>query len=904
MTPLSRTRSAGFTLLVLAVTSLGTQTATSDHAGSRSGTVSDGIDRLLHRPKPLAGSLHSGSLDGGTAGLKTFAAQESVAREAPYGSVPAGEYSDALAQLNGLPSTDSRWREVTNVPYDADDPGYRDPVFSNSGGGAGLVGGRVTGLAVGNGYLFAGGANGGLFRKKLQGGRWEPISDGILSSSTGDLLYDAKADLLWYATGEANTGATSYTGAGVYLLRNATRARQLAAGDRVGKAELESRSINQLKLDGAGNVYAATSRGLWRHSADPKQARAPWSLVFLPSPASDGDVTKPYDNIVNDVVFQAGTRGGTVLANAAWRNGAAYNGFYRSTRAGAPGSFARVALRGEVDDSDVGNAEFATSRDGRTIVMVLGSPAGVASASDTALKGVYATYGGSVLGPWVRIADSAKLEASGSAIGVAQGYPVGIQAWYNNFVEVDPSNPAHVYLGLEEVFETEDGGAHWKTVGPYWNFGFPCFDASQRDGGCPGTTHPDQHSVAISGGKVYVGNDGGVYSRPLAPTVSREDPAGHATDWTNHNNGLGSLQYYSVGVGRDPERPGFAVAGGLQDNGASLLRAGADKQVSPFGGDGGDIIVNPRNACQILDEYVFLALWLTKNCGQSDGGSSVIFDVSVPDINARFTAPFRVVRGSANTRDGASERWVAGGNSVWGHDRGFSYTAEEAVADPERGWKHLFALDTTGERLTVGLDAAADPSAPADPSKDVVYAAWCGEANCNSAGFTRGVATNWGGTWTELDMTGLPHRFPNAVTIDPTDRTNATVYLVFNGFNRRFIEGPGAGVKHVFRGKLSKTAQGGASVAWTDLSVGFPDVPATDVVVSGRKLVVGTDLGVLVADKGSSPSSIRWRRVGGSPGEGRALPLTTVFDLHVGVDGNLYAATHGRGIWRTPLSTL
>jgi len=34
------------------------------------------------------------------------------------------------------------------------------------------------------------------------------------------------------------------------------------------------------------------------------------------------------------------------------------------------------------------------------------------------------------------------------------------------------------------------------------------------------------------------------------------------------------------------------------------------------------------------------------------------------------------------------------------------------------------------------------------------------------------------------------------------------------------------------------------------------------------------------------------------------LPLTAVFDVHVGSDGNLYAATHGRGIWKTPLNRL
>jgi hypothetical protein len=711
-------------------------------------------------------------------------------------------------------------------------------------------------------------------------------------------VYDAATDTLWYATGEANTGATSYTGAGVYRLRNASRSR-FSQADRVGGAELESRSINQLKFDGEGRVYAATTRGLWRHSTNPAKHSEPWELVLMPNPADDTDITKPYNNIVNDVVIQPGTRGRVILANAAWRSGAPYNGFYLSTTGGGPGSFVKTPLTGDVNNADVGNAEFSVSPDGSRYAMVLEAP------STVQLQGVFTST--SLLGPWTLVANSAKLEASGSAIGADQGYPPGVQAWYNNFIEIDAGDPRHIYLGLEEVYETEDGGATWKTIGPYWNFGFPCFDPAKPSGGCPMTTHPDQHSIAISDGTLYVGNDGGVYSRPNAPGRSAEDAAGHATDWTNHNDGLRTLQYYSVGTGKDPNRRGFLVAGGLQDNGGSLLRAGAREQVSPFGGDGGDIIVNPRNGCQILDEYVFLALWMTKNCGQSNGTTSAIFDITVPDVNARFTAPFRVVRGSKNIRDGASERFVAGGNSFWRHDYGFSYTAEEANADPNdgNGWIREYATDATGARLIVGMDAVANRSAPADPSKDTYIASWCGEANCNSTGFTRGVATNWGGVWTELDLTGLPNRFPNAVMFDPSDATNSTIYLVFNGFNRRFIEGPGAGVKHVYRGKLAKNASGATTVAWTDLSVGFPDVPATDVVIAGDKLVVSTDLGVFVADKRATPATIRWRVVGLPVSlPGLSLPLTAVYDLHVSPDGNLYAATHGRGIWKTPLFLL
>ncbi len=84
----------------------------------------------------------------------------------------------------------------------------------------------------------------------------------------------------------------------------------------------------------------------------------------------------------------------------------------------------------------------------------------------------------------------------------------GVQAWYNQFLAVDPSDARHVYAGLEEVYETKDGGSTWSTVGPYWNFTFPCWsiDPAKQTGDCNQTTHSDQHGVAIGSyhGKSFV----------------------------------------------------------------------------------------------------------------------------------------------------------------------------------------------------------------------------------------------------------------------------------------------------------------------------------------------------------------------------------------------------------------
>ena len=62
--------------------------------------------------------------------------------------------------------------------------------------------------------------------------------------------------------------------------------------------------------------------------------------------------------------------------------------------------------------------------------------------------------------PWIKVAEWRNLENNtGSALGnLSQGYHPGVQAWYNQFIAVDPANANHLFLGLEEVFESYDGG--------------------------------------------------------------------------------------------------------------------------------------------------------------------------------------------------------------------------------------------------------------------------------------------------------------------------------------------------------------------------------------------------------------------------------------------------------------
>lgn len=795
-----------------------------------------------------------GNVGDESAEAKTREQQFAEARTAP-GVILPGAYSAAFASLSGLPVSGGPWTETTNRPYNADDPRYRDPSASNSGGGNGLASGRIVGLALGGGNIYIGGADGGVFRSADAGKTWTPMTDGLATLSVGDVRV-APDGALWLATGEANTGSTAYVGTGVY--RVAKPAMSLfAPTDRVGGAELESTFIGKLRFDGIGNVYAATSRGVWRHAASSNAGSWVRVLYPVPDPVVNGvprpDLQSAYNNICNDVAIAPGSGGRKILANCAWRDGAPYNGFYYSTDGGA--SFARVNPNGGLNPQDVGRTTFAYSSDGSMVYALVESMTKYSNSNQTALAGVFQSPSGDPAGPWNKIAGSGELASKGSALKNAVFYKPGIQAWYNQFIDVDPSDPMHVFVGLEEVYETEDGGSHWTAIGPYWNFGFKCWNVDPARNTCPSTTHADQHSIAFDGARLYVGNDGGVFRRPLRGTVNAN---GNATDWENLNANIRTLQYYSVSVGRVPG--GVAVSGGLQDNGGSLLLpedlTGNGMMGSPFGGDGGDTLVDPENGCNIVQEYVFLAMEVTTNCGRSDGTVRAVRDIDPHDPFPRFIAPFEpdAVR---------PDHWIAGGQYIWINTRGF-------------------AIQSGAEWAPVFSNGAGHSTTVVASQNDVAWSAWCGP--CNTTAFARGVSTNYGGAWHQLALpASLPNRYVSGLAIDPADPSGATAYVGFNGFSRRWIEGPGAGLGHLYR-----TADGGAT--WTDVSGNLPDVPVNDVMFAGTKIVIATDLGVVVSADGGA----HWTRLGAN------LPYTTVMDVHLGPDNRVYAATHGRGIWSVP----
>jgi hypothetical protein len=771
------------------------------------------------------------------------AEQYAQMRTAPGTSVSSLAFAAARRQAAAMPKVGAQWREVTSGTLQNDTRNYRDPFWSNSGSGWGITSGRTTALAVDGSEVWLGAADGGVWHSTDQGRQWTPVFDQQDKLSIGAVAINPADHSVWVGTGEANTNADAYNGTGIFRSTDQGKTWRLV-GNR-----LDQYLVSHISFDGRGYVYASTSRGLLKRSAI--DVTSNWDVVLRPDPNMP---RSPYrTNITNDVKVRPGTNGREVVVSLGWRGGTLpsdtkYNGFYASRDGG--NHFSRLTLTGDLAGArDIGRSTFAYSRKGERLYVVVESTATVA------LKGVYVSASGNAAGPWRLIADSDELNKTGSTYG-----NVGAQAWYNQDIAVDPNDPKHVYLDLEEVFETLDAGQDWDVIGYYWNFGRPCYQGGLSD--CPMTTHPDQHAIALDQrtGIGYFGNDGGVYSRKID---NHRD-----SGWMNLNRDLRTLQYYYAGIGE--VAGGDAIWGGTQDNGVTLKLPGTDRMVGPMGGDGGDMIVDPRNGNRAVGEYVYLNMHSTTNAGRTDGSHRAVrtispscfnveFEVDPCDPNPRFIAPFEADKKNV-------QHWVAGGQYIWDNQgKGWRTECTDARCD----WKKVH--DTGDGNQTTALDVAGN----------VTYAGWCGTGNgCNPGSgipFNSGIDTNYGGSWHTVDAPNLPNRLVTDIWVDPTDARH--VIAAFGAFSRHWI--PAAGTGHVFESR-----NGGGS--WTDISGNLPDIPASSLSTWRGHLVVGTDIGAFVMT-----GQRQYAVLGGN------LPNAAVYDLVKSPRGDyLLAATHGRGMWK------
>lgn len=802
--------------------------------------------QLQQKAAHAAGSTaREGDEDGGDEAdeILARAKMEGLITTAPATDVSSGAMAAATRQAAALPKVGGSWNEITDKPFLNDPvPGRGPTTLSNYGVNWGLVTGRMTALTTSGSAVYAGAADGGVWKSTDRGAHWRQWSTGLPRMAIGALRTNPADGSVWAGLGEANTNFDAANGMGVFRL-----ARGAGHWVRVGGGEMTSRNTYELRFIG-DYAFAATSKGLWRHSA--ATPSAPWHLVLKPDPNPAGS---PYrTSHVTSVVAVPGSGGAEVLANVGWRGGTkpedtAYNGFYVSASGGAPGSFHRVKPAGDINNKEIGRTTFDTAGTAGPIYAVIEDSVNISLLG----QGVFVSPSGNPTGPWRKLAGSQSLANSGSALGEPPGYFPGVQAWYNQYVHVDPKNPKHVYLGLEEVFETTDGGKTWFAIGAYWDFGIKCATDFYT---CPPTTHPDQHALTIADdGQVYAGSDGGVWRRSITEHGRR--------GWVNLNRTLHTLQYYSVAIGA--KGGSDRIWGGLQDNGETYDRTGTSPLLQVFTGDGGDTIVNPEDGDAAVVEYVYASQALTTDAGRHyrEIGVSCLATLTRDPIegcdpNPRFIAPLE-----QDVTD--PSHWITGGQFIWTDNKGWDTVCNLKRCD----WRNVHDLGDGNSATALAKNGST------------IYAGYCGGlCNKNQGPFVRGVVTNAGGAWHDITA-GLPNRYVTALTVDPGDARH--VFATLGSYQRRWI--PGGGVGHVFESR-------NAGRTWHDISGNLPDTPALQLVLWRGHVVVATDVGVFSAAAGTPTT---WSRLGGG------MPRVRVWDLKVDPGRDyLVAATHGRGMFK------
>jgi hypothetical protein len=760
---------------------------------------------------------------------------------------------------------------------------------------------------------------GGLWHSTDGGTKWRSLSDGKLTrGAVGAIGIDPNdPESLYVGTGIGYlTTSGDAPGSGIWVSHDAGTTFTRPAKNIKGYA------TNEITVADDGTVYAATSNGLYASTDD----GASFTRVVLPSNAAhDGEAKGAYANWISAVAIspidhneviaavglgvgkRPGPDGPLSVGNGLYKseNGPAGPWVYMPGNAGLTNPSAstdpigRVMLSwtkaasgdGTVLWALVSDAELAYGGSKGSDVggEVSGTTGEIVNPTNTQLNGLYRSDNAG--GSWVNKATPDTLATSpnqGLGVYPALGYGIGVQAYYNLWVEADPRNPDQVYLGLEEVYQSvantgsDPGPGQFEIIQRYWDVcgsttyleniftGQSCPDETPYYGGT--STHPDQHWGALvqtgdNTVRLYTANDGGFFRQDSHDIGGGRNQFDNDA-WTQMNT-LATVEPYKVARKPDGE---YLTA--LQDNGGGFFKPG-ETGVLVSSGDGVNAVATSDPDTWYLSAQGAI-IYVTQDHGKT------IRAIPSGVTGATFLSPFAVDPTDEN-------HLVVAGRAVMESLKGPDTTS---VIDPV-----AYTLVTTD--WTQSFDAGTNPdtniayqSQAIAVRGDATYVAMCGLCR-NTLGDPEdvdgSVATNVkpgctpkkgaADCWDVKAGKGLPHNGIWNLAIDPTDVE--TVYVVLNNNSHIGYDPKVGGTQRVM-------VSHDAGASFTDITGNLPRSQARDVVVRGDKLIVATDNGVFTAPKAGKT----WSRLGGG------LPPVRVFDLDLDPTGQyLTASVYGRGVW-------
>lgn len=699
--------------------------------------------------------------------------------------------------------------------------------------GPGNIGGRVRGLVIdpaNPSTMYAGTASGGVMKTTNGGATWSPLTDFLPVLTVSSLVMDpSNSQTLYLGTGEVARGA------GIFKSTDAGQTwNQLPQTTTTDFHAVYSLAIVPSRPT---HIYAATATGIFVST----DAGVTWKRALL---ATNGNFSS-----CSSVKARGDQPADIVFASCGQFTGSKFVvTIYRNKDAAGSGTWDVVQT-----DPAMSNTALAISPTKPDTVYAVAVTNDSQSPFMNALLAVYRSTQGGDSGTWETRATTANpSSAAANILSYPQcSYPVDHrgQGGYNLDIAVDPTNPDVVFVAGIDISRSDDGGVTW----------------GHADGGNNKYAHSDQHILVFHPGydgaanqTLFVGNDGGVYTTAKARGATSSTPGfcggSPQIPWTSFNNTFAATQFYFGTV-----FPGGATYfGGTQDNGTPLGTdsTGINKWSIVYGGDGGQVAVDPLDPNDMFYEYVHLSL--RKSTDGAANSHVSINGITEDPNNFQFINFFTL-----DPQDPL--KMYTGGRQLW------------RSMDGADNWTAASAPTLNGNQFDLISAIAVDPK---DANHILFGTNLAGHIYRNSSALSTDGKTVWPST---APRTG----YVSSLAFDPNHA--GTVYATYATFRANTSQ------SQIYRSD-------DAALSWLPIgnsgSAPLPDVPVHILLVDpddSTRLYIGTDTGVFASfDAGQT-----WARDDTPFADAITESLLLERD---GTAKYLYAFTHGRGAWRVNLN--
>jgi hypothetical protein len=734
----------------------------------------------------------------------------------------------------------------------------------------------VVGIPGPSKTLFVSAAAGGIWKSQNNGVTWRPVFDDKRIASMGMLaIAPSDTNIVWTGTGEANSRNSIEPGGGVYKSTDGGitwRLMGLEKTAHIGGIAIHPTNPNIVYMAALGQAWKSNpERGLYKTT----DGGTNWQLIkFISDKAGFVDVDIDPRN-PNTIYAAAWER---IRTPYSLKSGGVGSGLWKSTDAGA--TWTEIKGNG-----------FPTGLKGRIRVDVAPSNPDIVYAMVEAQRPELST---TVVIPERNPPLNGLYRSTDGGRTWTQQNNINVRPFYYSNIEVDPKNADRVYFSSTQLQVSDDGG--------------------KTSRGAKQGTHIDDHAIWIDPtdtDRFAVANDGGI-------TITF-DKGGN---WIQGQN-LPIAQYYEVAF--DMQIP-YNICGGAQDNGTwcgpSRRKSGVGNAYwyTIQGGDGFYAAMDPVDPNIVYGESqggnagrlnlktgerrsFQKPQWQPTYRMWEDSMAVIRGDVTKPatrdmntaiaalrtqqvkdsvDLNMRYNWNSPFILSPHNNK----VIYFAGNRLLKSSDQAESFHIVspdlskklQAKLDTSTIWTGGITIDATGAETYGTIVTIAESYV-----KPGILYAGTDDGNVWKT-------HNDGGSWENLTtrFPGLPAE-TYVSRIDASYHDTLSFYVTFDGHRS------GDFTPYVYA-----TSDGGKT--FRSISAGLPNDSPADylrVVRADPKnpnlLYVGSSISVYTSlDKGRT-----WTKFASN------LPSVPIYDLKVHPrDGELIAATHGRGFWIADITPL